>query len=264
MRRSALAVTFLALTGAVHGQRLANLGGRDQYPQFRVLSGMSGGGYGVLPNGAPSVEGAASFTTPIAFLLDGHAALSFFNTSSDRNPFRFSERVGVEDANGTGSFTIGGSYKGWRGAASFVALSKHLDSAFNLQVAPPIRGRLGVSFGVQDVAGGGGASGTNVPGDTDSSRSFFGVATYDFGHSVYGSLGVGDRRFHGAFGNVSAPITRRLRVTAEYDSFTINAGLLYGTGPLRDLGGRLSKTEADLFLGLIAGKYATLGVTVSL
>lgn len=267
MRFPAPAAAFLlfALATTAHGQ--TGLVGYHQYPQFRVFSGLSGGGFGVLSNGAPSVEGATALATPIGYTLAGHGALSVFSTSRDLDPLRFdSERLqgSANNNNGTGNFMIGGSYKGWKAAASYMVLSTNLDNALNLQISPPVYGRLGISFGVQDVDGGGGASGTSHPGDTDSSRSFFGAATYDFGHSIYGTLGTGSRRFNGIFGNVSAPISKRLRATAEYDGFNFNTGLLYGTGPMRDLGGRLGKTEADVFLGLIDGRYGTIGLTITL
>ncbi len=263
---SAVALLLLAMAATCSGQ--ASLSGKDHYPQFRVLSGLSGGGYGVLPNGTPDTEGAAALSTPIGYTLDGHAALSFFSTSRNLDPFLYDPvRLGSgrqSNNDGTGNFTIGGSFKGWKGAVSFMVLSTHLDSAFNLQVSPPLPGRLGVSFGVQDIDGGGGAAGTNIAGDLRSSRSYFAAATYDIGHSVYATLGTGDRRFKGAFGNVSAPISPRLRATVEYDSFSFNGGLLYGTGPLRELGGRLGKTEADVFLGIVAGRYGTVGLSFTL
>lgn len=264
MRITGTAVAFLFLTMSASLYAADDLGGKDQFPQFRVQSGLSGGGFGVLPNGRPSVMGAAALTTPIGYTISNHGSFSLFNTSGDSNPFVFRERNGYEDANGTGTFLIGGEYKGWRGSVGYMILSKNLDAAFNFQVSPPTQGRVGVSFGVQDLSGGGGSAGTGGATDDDSSRSFFGAATYDFGHSVYGTLGVGSRRFKGVFGNASAPITPRLRATVEYDTFNWNAGLLYGAGRIKDLGGRLRDAEANFFLGLVAGKYGTIGVTLTL
>lgn len=238
--------------------------GRRQYPQFRVISGLPGGGYGVLKDGRTSIEGAAALATPIGYTLSSHGAFSVFSTSRDANPFRFDTHRGEVGNNGSLTFSYGSSFAGWHGSASFFLLSTSGDSVFSFQVSPPLPGRVGVSAGVQDIASSGGSSAEGVSDGGASSRSFYGVATYDFGAGTYGSLGFGDVRWKGFFGNVSTGITKRLRATAEYDGFSFNGGLLYGTGRLGFLGGKAGKAEGTVFLGAVMGKYATLGFTLSL
>lgn len=254
----------LALFQAASAQ--SELAGRHQYPQFRTLSGLPGGGFGVLPSGKPGVAGAAALTTPIGYTLGtGDYALGAFNTGSNLNPFEFDFAGNSrEQTNGTGFFMFGLSHKGFRLTSGVTLLSTHGDTAFNFQLSPPNLGKLGVAVGVQDLSGGGGASGTFFSGDKDSSRSLYGVATYEFAQRAYVSLGVGDRRFHGGFGNVSVPITERARAMVEYDGFNFNGGVFYGTGKGLRVGPNDARSELGFFLGLVRGKYATIGATLTL
>ena len=266
MLRSSFPILLAVAALPAFGRAQADTLGYRQYPQFRVFSGLPGGGYGVLANGRPSVEGAAALASPIGYTLSGHGALSVFSTSTDASPFRIDTARGQNGNNGSLAFSYGSSYQGWRGSAGFFLLSTHGDSVFNFQVSPPLRGRLGVAVGVQDVASSGGASNESIdlrPGGAALSRSFYGVGTYDFGRGTYASLGFGDVRWKGPFGNVSTGITKRLRALAEYDGFNFNGGLLYGTGRLDFLGGKASEAEASVFLGAVRGKYGTIGFTIT-
>ncbi len=260
------AILLLGSAPLAYGQQ-RDLSGKDQYPQFRVLSGLPGGGFGVLPNGQPSINGAAALATPIGYSMGGHGAIGLFNTATNLNPFQFDGKDATEQhSNGTAEIMAGGSYAGFRGTVSYMVLSTALDGAFNVQVSPPLQGRLGVAFGVQDVGGSGGAAGQgfSLAEDDRSSRSYFAVGTYDLGKHAYASLGVGDRRFRGAFGNVSALINSRLRGIVEYDAYNFNLGVLYNTGPWRGLSEKGRDIESNLFVGLVRGKYATLGLTLTL
>lgn len=257
---------LLGCAAAAHGQQ-GDLAGKDQYPQYRVLSGLPGGGFGVLPNGTPSINGAAALATPIAYTLGGHGAIGLFNTTNGLNPFQFDGISPTEqNSNGTLQMMVGGSYQGFRGTVSYMALSTKLDGAFNFQVSPPLKGRLGVALGLQDLNGGGGAAGTGLgrPLDRRSSRSYFAVGTYDLGNRAYVSLGVGDRRFQGAFGNASAMLSGRVRAVLEYDTFNFNGGVIYNTGPWRGLSEKARDIESNIFVGLVRGKYATIGLTLTL
>ncbi|RYD60279.1 MAG: hypothetical protein EOP84_37170, partial [Verrucomicrobiaceae bacterium] len=210
-----------------------DLSGRQQYPQFRVLSGQPGGGYGVLPNGRPDVGGAAALATPIGYTLGrGSYVFGVFNTGSSLDPFQFDSEDATENTgNGSAFGNFGVSYRGWNMSVGGMVLSTDLDNVLNLQISPPQRGRVGFSAGIQDFFTTGGASGESIDRRTPLlSRSFFIVGTYDFGRGIYFSLGKGERRFQGLFGNFSLPITERLRAMAEYDSFNFNAGLLYDMG----------------------------------
>ena len=265
MRVSSVAnLVFLLGSATAAFAQQNDLSGKDQYPQYRVLSGLPGGGFGVLPSGRPSIDGAAALATPIGYALGNHGAIGLFNTTTSLNPFQFDGRNAREqNSNGTAFFMVGGSYAGFHGTASYMILSTHLDAAFNFQVSAPLIGRLGLAVGVQDLDGGGGAAGTgfSLALDRRSSRSVFAVGTYDLGNRAYVSLGVGDRRFRGAFGNASAPIAGRLRGLVEYDAFNFNGGLLYNMGPFHGLGEHAKGVESNLFVGLVRAKYATVGLT---
>jgi hypothetical protein len=266
MTRNALAATLALVTMGALARAQDDLAGYHQYPQFRVLSGLPGGGFGVLPNGQPGIRGAAALATPIGYTMGrAHGALGVFNTGSDLNPFSFDFASNETRAqtNGTLQAMIAGSYQGFRGTASYMVLSSVGDSVFNLQVSPTIKGRVGVAVGVQDLVGGGGASGTNFAGDGDSSSSLFAVGTYDLGRDAYVSLGTGTRRYEGIFGNASALVAPRLRAVAEYDTFNWNAGLIYNTGNWRSIGDKSASVEGNIFLGLVRGKYGTVGFTLT-
>lgn len=266
MRAHALAATLLLITTATLANAQSDIGGRHTYPQFRIFSGLPGGGYGVMPDGTPSTDGALALATPIGYALGGHLAVNFFNTSNDLDPFRFDAKGGHEETgNGSAAFTVGSSFlRGYHASIGLFVLSGHLDTAIDAEVSSPRFGRVTVAAGVQDLDGGGGSAGTGNQYDGESSQSFFGVGTYDFGHNVYASAGVGTHRFGKGFANVSAPVTTRLRATAEYDGFNFNGGLLYGTGRLKGVRGRLSRAEASLFLGIVKQHDATLGVNFTL
>ncbi len=249
----------------------ADLTGKQRYPQFRVLSGLPGGGFGVTPDGKTSVMGAAALTTPIGYTMGtGSYAVGFFNTSVDSNPFKL-DTNGIKssgttnEANGSAFLMFGLSYKGYRLTASNMILSTNLDNVFNFQFSPPPIGKLGFALGVQDAFDTGGASGEGLDTvDKISSRSLYVVGTYDFGHGVYATLGKGDRRFQGIIGNASAPITSRLRALVEYDGFNFNGGLLYGTGKGLRVGNDNARSELSFFLGTVRGKYGTVGLSFTL
>jgi hypothetical protein len=167
----------------------------------------------------------------------------------------------VNGSNGTAAFMLGIPLdKAGRATISRMILSTELDFVYNLQYQVPLKDpRIGLSLGAQDVFGTGGAAGTGFPTDEDSSRSIYAVGTYDFGHNVYGSLGIGERRFRGGFANVSAPLGERARATAEYDGFGFNFGLGYSFGHFPGT----RRFEANLFLGYVRARNATIGLTVS-
>src|SRR5579863_5468349 len=59
-----------------------NLAGPHEYPAFRTISGLPGGGFGVTPDGVPSFNGAMAFSTPIGYSLSNwNGTLSAANTS---------------------------------------------------------------------------------------------------------------------------------------------------------------------------------------
>lgn len=262
MRLEAPAATLLLLAMVARAGAQIEIGGRHQYPQFRVFSGLPGGGYGLLPNGTPGIGGAAALATPIGYTLGSHGAIGLFNTTDNSDPLHLDESGRAESSNGSLQLSYGSSYRDYHASLGVFVLSTARDTAFNVQVSPPRFGRLGVAVGVQDLSGGAGSAGTGYPSDGDSAQSIYGVGTYDFGHGIYASAGIGTHRFDKGFANASAPLTPRLRATVEHDGFNFNEGLLYGTGPFKGLG-RLSDAQATFFLGLVQTRYATVGVTLT-
>lgn len=243
-----------------------DLVGTQKYPQFRVLSGLPGGGFGVLPNGKTGNTGAAALATPIGYTLgSGSYAIGYYSTSSGSNPFRFDRQDSkVNFSNGTGFYMGGVTYRGYHATLSNTILSTSLDNVFNFQVSPPAFGKLGLSAGVQDVFDTGGASGPTDRLDPHVSRSFYVVGTYEVASKTYVSLGKGERRFEGLFGNASFPISDRVRVLAEYDGFNLNGGVLYNTGRGQRLNPRDASPDVSIFLGTVRGKYGTIGIAVTL
>jgi hypothetical protein len=253
----------LALVVSAHGQ--SELAGKQQYPQFRVLSGLPGGGFGVSPDGRTSSLGAAALTTPIGYTLgSGSYAAGIFNTGVSGNPFSadFSKGDTTNHGNGSAFGMAGFSYRGYRLTVGGMVLSTAGDSEMNLQFSPPTMGRFGVAVGVQDVFDVAGASGESIDlVKSYSSRSLYVVGTYEVARGSYVSLGKGERRFQGIFGNVSVPVFDRLRALAEYDGFNFNGGFLYNTGRIGRKYGESHGLECNLFLGTVRGKYGTAGVS---
>lgn len=263
MRAFSFSIVLAGVAMAPFASAQAELAGRQQYPQFRVLSGLPGGGFAVLPNGKTNSLGAAALTTPIGYTLgSGDYALGFFNTGVDNNPF-VSDRGGTEQKANGSAYGLGGiSYRGWHMALGGMILSAHGDSEANVQISPPNIGRLGLSLGVQDLFDVAGAGGELIDSVVhDSSRSFYVVGTYGIGRGSYVSVGKGERRFQGLFGNVSVPVSDRLRAVVEYDCFNWNGGLLYSLGKTAKFGPNSTTVSSSLFLGAIRGKYGTAGIS---
>ena len=93
MRFSAILLLLLPLP-ALTQRRTDPLDGFAQYPQFRNLSGLAGGGYGVDVEGRASLSGPTAFSTPVAYVM-GHnqwrivgATMSFQRPAFDWTRFR--------------------------------------------------------------------------------------------------------------------------------------------------------------------------------
>lgn len=238
--------------------------GFDRFPEFRNLSGLAGSGFGVDARGYLSLSGPVAFSTPVAHVL-GHTQLFAVSglTSFDSGP-EFSTRR----SNGTSVLMLGLSLPGVNVAFSDMALSwphgrNAPVQAFNAQLQPVLRpgSKLIPSLGIQDLGGAGGAAGTNVPGDTRTSRSLFGVLTYrlDTGRSpVYLSGGIGTRRFRRPFGSASWQAVKPLRLWLEQDGYGWNEGLLGAWNFTR--GSR--PAQLTTMLGYQKGRYFTWSVGV--
>ena len=247
------------------------LNGKDQFPQFRSLSGLPGGGFGITKDGTPTFRGAFALSTPIAYSLGNNRwSLGVANTSDDLR-FRFFERSGEKknDSNGTaalmggigtpvGDFTLG-----------YMVLSSIGDNVFTAPFSSRLKtDKIALGIGLQDVFSRGGDSGEALDNakKLDRSRSFYVVATAEACEDVYVSLGAGTRRFEGLFGNASFPLVRGFRGMVEYDTFNWNMGVAVDLGSARvghywdDRDRRLQSTG---FVGLVRGKFLTWGVNLS-
>lgn len=265
MRRAAvLSLLLLASAGARAQEELI---GQGQYPQFRGLSGLPGGGFGVGPDGRLGINGAMAFSSPIAYSLrPGRGALAFSSISRDGN-FRFGN-TGSNDANTDANGTLTALYgidvkAGWL-TVSATAFSGLLDTGLNAHFTP-YQGERPLQFavGVQDIAGEGGTAGGGLPNDTNNSTSTYVVGTAALGRGAYVSAGFGSARFRHPFASASVPAFNRARFVLEHDGFNVNAFLAYSPDfGRRDEFGEEREGGATLAVGLVRGKYATFSLAV--
>lgn len=228
------------------------------FPQFRSLSGLAGGGYGLDSEGYASLSGATAFSTPVAHVLGHNQWRVGLARTGDFRSSGLLSRV-----NGTSFITFGTTVGRLNIALTDMVLSRHFDQAFHLQVQYilPEETRWAASVGVQDIGGGGGAAGTSVPGDARSSRSYFGVVTYriDTRQSpIYLSAGIGRRRFQHFFHSASYQVVRPLRVWVEQDGFGWSAGLLLS----HRAGEGRRAVEYNALVGFLEGRFLTLAVGI--
>jgi len=245
---------FLCLPGIAFGQGDPTIG-FNQFPQFRNLSGLSGGGYGLDEWGRGSLSGATAYSTPIAYVL-GHdqVRLNIGYMSFDSLP-RFSS----DNINGSGTVVYGHTFGSFNVAISDMFKSNSLDQAYNLQVGfiPPRHWPVTLSVGVQDWQGNGGSAGETEPTDKNSAQSYFGVMTYKIATKrspLYVSLGVGTHRFARVFESASYQVLEPLRVWVEQDGYGVNFGLLYTYKPHKSP----SSFEWNTTVGFVKGQYFTI------
>jgi hypothetical protein len=227
---AAMLATFAASSFGSQTDSWAKAG---QFPQFRDLSGLPGSGFGVLVDGTPSINGAMALSTPIGFSLGngifdiGGASRSFDNQPEFINT-KTSNRL---SSDGTGQGIVGVHTPLGNFSATFEVISSDFDQVYNGQLQLPLKwDKGGVSIGCQNVTNRHEAAAQDNPGEADLSRSFYAVATYEFADHDYVSLGKGDVRFRGVFGNVSALVCPRVKATTEYDTFG------FGQHGVHDLG----------------------------
>lgn len=233
MQQVLLATGLLLVGLAALGQ--GTLQGPGKFPEFRGLSGLAGGGFGVDAYGRPSLSGPTAYSTPTAYVLGhGHCQLTIDSIAANKG-FQLG---------GKGNQTLIAMYGHTVGhvniAFTDMVLTGVGDQAYNFQVEyvpSPMKmpdGSLRMphaifSVGVQDFGGGGGSSGQGLPGDARSSRSVFGVVTYRLGNadrSPYVSMGLGSRRFAKSFASGSYQVLPPVRLWIEYDGFGVNFGAL--------------------------------------
>lgn len=262
LSKSLLKCLFFSVSGMmpVQAQYVGNpFLGKNQYPQYRQLSGLSGGGYGVSADGRSSLEGPTAYSTPIAY-VPGHdqIRLSFSSQSFDSAP-----NFAVLHANGKGIVSYGHTFGQFNIMASDTFKSHNLDQAYNLQAGIiPLRGeKLGFSIGVQDILGLGGSAGEALPTDRYSSQSVFMVGTYRIDTArrpIYFSAGIGTHRYTKSFESASYQFLKPLRGFLEYDGWGLSEGLLL-TG---HTGHGHSALELNANVVLIRGRFLTIGASI--
>jgi len=238
-------VALVALAFSASAQ--TRLSGKGQYPQSRTLSGLAGGGSGVAPSGKPSLRGALAMSTPIGYTLgENSAVLTGGTTSATGSPRWFDGDVATNGSNGTATAMFGLTFGGSNLGVSIVQTSRlSEDRVLNVQFSPRRMGRLGLSFGVQDLFD----ETVTTPDYHESAQTVFAAATYG-SEGVYLTAGGGNRRFRQGFAGLSAPVTNGVRAMAEHDGFGWNYGVEVRLFDVHS-------SRASLFYGLCQGRYAT-------
>jgi hypothetical protein len=256
----------LLICVACHALGQGELDGPKQYPQFRTLSGLPGGMFGLDFDGNPTFSGAMAISTPVGASLRGNRyAIGIGSTSTSHNFAFFDSSSSNENTSNGTAFGMFGATIPSVGYVTWCdeILSSKLDHSINFQFSPKLNTQnFGVAFGVQNAFDHWAASGTNFPGDQSTSRSYYGVATYRFMPGSYVSVGHGDQRFSGVFGNASVQLCSRAKLLTEYDGFNWNSGVAINVV-------KLPWTTIDqdvqitMFLGAIREKYPTWALTVT-
>ncbi len=266
--QSMILATALLGLGTV-AQAQSDLLPNGQYPQFRTLSGLPGGGFGLLSDGTPSFSGAMAFSTPIGYSLsNNHVSFNLANTS-DNLFFRLPHVAGNSgntDSLGKANGMFGQSLGNFGSLTVAVVLDSSVgDRNYNFQYqAPNFIANLGLSAGVQDLVGHRGTGAVGVPGGNGYSQSVFFAATYQLPHGIYASLGDGNRRFSKGFANVSAPLVPRVKAVLEHDGFNFNEAMAYDLGELKFLHIGTRIAQSSLMVGLVKSQYAFFSLNVSL
>src|SRR5690242_16955907 len=101
--------------------------GPGQYPQFRNLSGLAGGAYGLDAEGEGSLSGPTAYSTPIAYVL-GHDQ---FRIGIGKASFSTSPNFDNNHSNGKGIFTFGHTFGSFNFAVTDFIKSAQWDQAYN-------------------------------------------------------------------------------------------------------------------------------------
>lgn len=235
--------------------------GKDQFPEFRTMSGLPGCGVGILESGVTSMAGAMSLSTPVAHSLGARQFVLGMSNTSLRGGLRFyKDRNGLADGSAWGSFGVGTRVGDF--TVGGLVLSTLGDNVMNIHFSPKTNwDNVVVGVGVQDLFSTGGSSGEalDLANGGGNSRSLYAAATVKLLEGAYATVGAGTRRFEGVFGNVSANLIRGVKGVVEYDTFNWNYAVA------ADL---VSHKVADRTLtwstsiGQIRGKYWTWSLNV--
>ncbi len=234
--------------------------GKNQFPQYRNLSGLAGGGYGTDAQGRFSLSGPTAFSTPTAYTL-GHDQI-YLGVGGIN--FRGVPSLDTNRLNSSGVVSYGHTFGPINITFTDFLKSAALDSAINIQASfiPSRNNRLGASIGVQDLLGLGGSSGTGTLTDRYSSQSVFFAFTYPVStggdHPLYLSGGLGTHRFNKGFGSASYYVGGPLRTWLEYDGFGLNEGILL----THKIGRGRGSVNLNGNFGFVRGKYLLFGAGI--
>jgi len=236
----------------------SELFGPGKFTQTREMSGLSGGSFGVLPDGTPSFDGAMALSTPIGYCLNHwHWAAGLNSISPDMRLRGLDTSPNTGVSGGTGELIVGIPTRHGALDYSLMPISVKLDEvAMNLQFEPNQSGSIRFAAGIQDLQGN---THTFRPRERRSSRSPFIVATANPIKGGYASIGYGNQRFGGVFGNLSQTFGN-WKALAEYDTYNWNYGIANRIGHFHAYGKNI---EATSYLGYIRGKYATWSLTLT-
>lgn len=245
------------------------LTGPQQFPQFRGMSGLPGGGSAIRFDGSVGKGGAMALSTPVAYSLGNWKfvfGLSLLSIDGAIPPFS-STGSGATflNSNGTATQAVGIHLTGdlMLTITNFIA-STVGDSTTNYHLSYPIGNGASFAAGVQDITGEIGSAGDTFSPAEDgrSSRSFYAVATFPLGEKSFVSAGIGSLRFKRPFFNASTWVTDNVILFVEQDGYNWNGGFGWDLG---GLGFEPIDDEANLFLhgGTVRGKYPFVGFAVS-
>jgi hypothetical protein len=255
-----LVFSLATLSGAQ--QAFSTLG---QYSQFRNISGLPGGTFGVNPDGSPGIRGAMALSTPIAYSLGGgHFAGALANTSYD-GQFRFLTKVKKNDfgfkSNGTATGMAGISTPLGRFTLGMSVASGAFENSYSALFTPKQNnGKITIAFGAEGLFAAGGFIGPGLHSDVDRASSVFIVGTAELGDGLYASVGTGTARFQKGFANVSYGIGGRFRAVVEHDGFGWNYGVGAEIGKIRTGKGAI---RLNTFVGMVQTRYAFWSVGFS-
>lgn len=249
--------TLALLAVGANGLCQSELIGPSQFTETREMSGMPGGCFGVMPDGTPSIKGAMALSTPIAYSLDHwHWAAGINSTSPSSRFSGLDFKPHGTSSSGTGELMVGIPTRWGAFTYSAMPIDIHLRMATNIQFTPRQNGMVRVGVGVQDLFN---STHTFRPREPRKSRSPYVVATANPVAGGFISLGYGNQRFGGVFGNMSQSFGN-WKAVAEYDTYNWNFGVANRVTHLRGFG---HDVDATLFAGMIRGKYATASLVFS-
>lgn len=228
--RVALSVILLAVCVAFAGAQEEF----QEFPEFRYVSALPGGGWGVTPDGVPGFDGALQINVPVAYTPHRGAIVGYSSASFDSSPVL---ATGGSECNGTGVIGLGFGKSGHGLYFSEMPTANRFESSFGepaqnvqQQLMPEGRSQPAVAFGIQDIFENRSRY-RSAPLQLHNTDSPYVVATRQFELSqrpLYVTLGLGWGRFHSTvIGGASWRAAEKVTVMAEYDGFNPNAGVAF-------------------------------------